>query len=312
MVRRISVGLGIMGFPFSNAEAYWRWVDLAEATGVDSIWQTDRLISREPFLECMTALAALAGRTRRLKFGMNVLSLAQRDPVLVAKQCATIDMLSGGRLLPAFGVGSDRSPEWNAMNLDPKTRGARTDEALEIIGRLWREDKVDFAGKHYHLTGATIAPKPVQPDLPMWIGGSSPAAIRRTARFGTGWQGGAENPELTAQVITAIKAALKETGRAIDEDHYGAGFPFWFGTADDPGVAKTLAAYKALGLTDPLSYFAIGDADTIVGRIAAYIEAGISKFILRPMGRDDDEIIAQTERLIGEVIPAVASRWPKA
>jgi probable F420-dependent oxidoreductase len=301
-----------MGFPFSNAEAYWRWVDLAEATGVDSIWQTDRLISREPFLECMTALAALAGRTRRLKFGMNVLSLAQRDPVLVAKQCATIDMLSGGRLLPAFGVGSDRSPEWNAMNLDPKTRGARTDEALEIIGRLWREDKVDFAGKHYHLTGATIAPKPVQPDLPMWIGGSSPAAIRRTARFGTGWQGGAENPELTAQVITAIKAALKETGRAIDEDHYGAGFPFWFGTADDPGVAKTLAAYKALGLTDPLSYFAIGDADTIVGRIAAYIEAGISKFILRPMGRDDDEIIAQTERLIGEVIPAVASRWPKA
>ena len=311
MGRRISVGLGIMGFPFSGAEAYWRWVDLAETAGVDSIWQTDRLISREPFLECMTALAALAGRTRRLKFGMNVLSLAQRDPVLVAKQCATIDMLSGGRLLPAFGVGSDRSPEWNAMNLDPKTRGARTDEALEIIGRLWREDKVDFTGRHYHLTGAAISPKPVQPDLPMWIGGSSPAAIRRTARFGTGWQGGAENPELTGQVIAAIKTALAENGRAIDEDHYGAGFPFWFGTADDPGVAKTLAAYKALGLADPLAYFAIGDADAIVTRIAAYIDAGISKFILRPMGRDDDEIIAQTERLIGEVIPAVAARWPK-
>ncbi|HEX4508245.1 MAG TPA: LLM class flavin-dependent oxidoreductase [Alphaproteobacteria bacterium] len=312
MGRRISVGLGIMGFPFSNAEAYWRWIDLAEAAGVDSIWQTDRLISREPFLECMTSLAALAGRTRRMKFGMNVLSLAQRDPVLVAKQCATIDMLSGGRLLPAFGVGSDRSPEWNAMNLDPKTRGARTDEALEIIGRLWRGDKVDFAGKHYHLTGASISPKPVQPDLPMWIGGSSPAAIRRTARFGTGWQGGAENPEMTGQVIAAIKAALKETGRTIDEDHYGAGFPFWFGTPDDPGVAKTLAAYTALGLADPLAYFAIGDAEAIVSRIAAYIDAGISKFILRPMGRDDDEIIAQTERLIGDVIPAVAARWPKA
>src|SRR6201996_3369413 len=180
MGRRISVGLGIMGFPFSNAEAYWRWVDLAEAAGVDSIWQTDRLISSEPFLESLTSLAALAGRTRRLKFGMNVLSLAQRDPVLVAKQCATIDMLSGGRLLPAFGVGSDRSPEWNAMNLDPKTRGARTDEALEIIGRLWREDKVDFAGKHYHLTDASIPPKPVQPDLPMWIGGPPPPRHPRT------------------------------------------------------------------------------------------------------------------------------------
>jgi probable F420-dependent oxidoreductase len=311
MGRRISVGLGLMGFPFSGAEAYWRWVDLCEESGVDSIWQTDRLISNEPYLESLTSLAALAGRTRRLKFGMNVLSLGQRDPVLVAKQCATIDMLSGGRLLPAFGVGSDRSPEWATMNLDPKVRGAKTDEALEIIRRLWVEDKVDFAGKHYQLTGATISPKPAQPDLPIWIGGSSSAAIRRTARFGTGWQGGAETPEVTGQVISAIKAALLGTGRTIDEDHYGAGFPFWFGTPDDPGVAKTLSAYRALGLADPLAYFAIGDTEAIVERIATYIDAGISKFILRPMGEDDAEIIAQTERLIAEVIPEVARRWPK-
>ena len=311
MGRRISVGLGLMGFPFSGAEVYWRWVDLCEASGVDSIWQTDRLISSEPYLESLTSLAALAGRTRRLKFGMNVLSLGQRDPVLVAKQCATIDMLSGGRLLPAFGVGSDRSPEWAAMNLDPKSRGARTDEALEIIRRLWADDKVDFTGKHYQLTGATISPKPVQPDLPIWIGGSSPAAIRRTARFGTGWQGGAETPEVTGQVIQAIKAALTEAGRTIDEDHYGAGFPFWFGSPGDSGVAGTLATYRALGLADPLSYFAIGDTEAIVDRIATYIDAGISKFIMRPMGGDDAEIIAQTERLITDVIPEVARRWPK-
>jgi probable F420-dependent oxidoreductase len=311
MGRRISVGLGLMGFPFSGAEAYWRWVDLCEDSGVDSIWQTDRLISTEPYLESMTSLAALAGRTRRLKFGMNVLSLGQRDPVLVAKQCATIDMLSGGRLLPAFGVGSDRSPEWTAMNLDPKVRGAKTDEALEIIQRLWTEDKVDFAGKHYRLTGATISPKPVQPDLPMWIGGSSPAAIRRTARFGTGWQGGAETPAAAGRVVTGIKAALADTGRMIDEDHYGAGFPFWFGVQDDDGVAKTVDAYRALGLSDPLSYFAIGDAEAIIARIAAYIEAGISKFILRPMGRDDAEITRQTEVLIRDVVPRVSARWPK-
>src|SRR5437660_4265107 len=141
----ISVGMGIAAFPFADARGFWRWVDLCEAGGVDSIWQSDRLIGTVPALECISVMAALAGRTRRMKFGMNVLSLAQRDPVLVAKQCATIDMLSGGRLLPAFGVGSDRSPEWTAMNLDPRTRGAKTDEALEIIGRLWREDRVDFA-----------------------------------------------------------------------------------------------------------------------------------------------------------------------
>jgi probable F420-dependent oxidoreductase len=300
-----------MGFPFSGAEAYWRWVDFCEESGVDSIWQTDRLISAEPYLETLSTLAALAGRTRRLKFGMNVLSLAQRDPVLVAKQCATIDMLSGGRLLPAFGVGSDRSLEWEAMGLDARTRGARTDEALEIIRRLWAEDRVDFEGRHYRLTGATISPKPVQPDLPMWIGGSSPAAIRRTARFGTGWQGGAEPPAKTAEVVAGIKAALKETGRAIDEDHYGAGFPFRFGSERDPEVAPTLELFRKLGLADPLGYFAIGDAGTILDRIAAYIDAGISKFILRPLGEGDADLMAQTRWLVAEVLPEVTRRWPK-
>jgi hypothetical protein len=138
---------------------------MCEAGGVDSIWQTDRLVSRTPILECMATMAALAGRTRRLRFGMNVVSLALRDPVLLAKQCATIDVLSEGRLLPAFGIGSPLGPEWVALDIDTKTRGRRTDESLEIIARLWRDESVDFAGKYYRLNGASISPKPVQPDL---------------------------------------------------------------------------------------------------------------------------------------------------
>ena len=102
----IAVGLGVMDFPFSSADAYWRWVAMCEDGGVDSVWQTDRLVSEKPFLECMSAMAALAGATKRLKFGMNVVSLGLRDPLLLAKQCATIDMLSNGRLLPGFGIGS--------------------------------------------------------------------------------------------------------------------------------------------------------------------------------------------------------------
>src|SRR5258708_1734747 len=137
----VAIGLGLMEFPFADAAGYWRWVDLCEAGGVDSLWQTDGLVSREPILECMTAIAALAGRTRRLKFGMNVVSLGLRDPVLVAKQCATIDVLSEGRLLPAFGVGSPLAPEWRTPNLDTKTRGRKTDEGLEVITRLGREDE---------------------------------------------------------------------------------------------------------------------------------------------------------------------------
>ena len=311
MPRNVAIGLGLMEFSFSGVGGFWRWVDMCEAGGVDSLWQTDRLISREPILECMSVMAALAGRTRRLKFGVNVLSLALRDAVLVAKQCATIDFLSEGRLLPAFGIGSPLGPEWRTLNLDTKTRGRKTDEGLEIIGRLWREETVDFEGVHYHLSGASISPKPVQPDLPMWIGGSSEAAIRRTARFGTGWQAGAETPDQVTGVIAGIRAAAAAEGRAIDDDHYGAGIPFRFGRADDPGLDRLFEAYRKRTGRDPLRYFAIGDAHAIVERIAGYVAAGISKFILRPAARGDEEMLSQTRRLIDEVLPLVAARWPK-
>src|SRR5271155_4917818 len=223
MPKNVAGGGGARGVPFSGGAAPCRWGALCEAGGVDSIWQTDRLVSPTPFLECMSVMAALAGRTRRIKFGVNVLSLAMRDAVLVARQCATIDFLSDGRLLPAFGIGSPLGPEWTTLNLDTKTRGRKTDEGLEVIRRLWSEDKVDFEGVHYHLSGAQCLPKPVQPDLPMWIGGSSEAAIRRTAKYGTGWQAGPETPEQARVVVAAIQKAAAEEGRTIDEDHYGAG-----------------------------------------------------------------------------------------
>ena len=304
----VAIGVGLTEFPFAGAAEYWRWVDLCEAGGVDSLWQTDRLVSRQPILECMTAMAALAGRTRRLRFGMNVVSLALRDPVLLAKQCATIDVLSQGRLLPAFGIGSPLGPEWQALNIDTRTRGKRTDEALEIIARLWREDSVDFAGTHYRLAGASISPKPVQPDLPMWIGGGSEAAIRRTARYGTGWQAGGETPAQAGKIVAAIKRATAEAGRSIDEDHYGAGFPFYFGSARDSVVPAAMAAYEKRTGRDPQHYFAIGDERAIFDRVAEYVDVGVAKFILRPIG---DDIIGQTRRLIEKVLPLVEARWPK-
>jgi probable F420-dependent oxidoreductase len=307
----INVGLGLMEFPFSGVREYWRWVDLCEAGGVDSLWQTDRLLSREPMLECMSVMAALAGRTRRLKFGMNVVSLALRDPVLLAKQCATIDVLSEGRLLPAFGIGSPRGPEWAALHIDTKSRGRRSDEALEVIGRLWREESVDFVGEHFRLTGANILPKPVQANLPIWIGGGSQAAIRRTARLGTGWLGGPETPAETRNIVAGIRAALEDTGRTIDEDHYGASFPFHFGRAADGLLERPMQAYETRTGRDSRGYFAIGDADAIVSRIAEYIDAGVSKFVLRPAVTGDEAVMSQTQQLIEEVLPAVARRWPK-
>ena len=308
----IAVGVGLMEFPFDTMDGFWRWVDLCEQGGIDSIWQTDRLVSRAPILECMTALAAIAGRTRRIKFGVNVVSVAMREPVLLAKQCATVDALSQGRLLPGFGIGSPRGPEWTAMHLDPGTRGRKTDEALEIISRLWSGEKLDYAGRHFQLTGAQIAPLPVQPDLPMWIGGSSEAAVRRTAKYGTGWQAGAETPETVGQMIAAIREASAAAGRPVDDDHYGAAFAYRFGGSDDPGVAKVMDQYKARTGRDARDYFAMGDAQVIMQRLASYVEAGASKFILRPAADGDTDMYAQTKRLIVEVLPLVAARWPKS
>jgi probable F420-dependent oxidoreductase len=311
MARNIAGGIGIMEFPFDTVAGFWRWVDLCEAGGIDSIWQTDRLVSRAPILECMTALAAIAGRTKRIKFGVNVVSVAMREPLLLAKQCATLDMLSSGRLLPGFGIGSPRGPEWTAMHLDPTTRGRRTDEALEIIARLWSGEKLDYAGKYFQLTGAQIAPLPVQPDLPMWIGGSSDAAVRRTAKYGTGWQSGAETPETVGKVIAAIKTAVVAAGRSIDEDHYGAALAYRFGSWEDPGMARLAEAYETRTGRDAREAFAIGDADLIMTRLTEYVDAGACKFILRPVAQGDAEMYGQTKRLVEEILPRMAARWPK-
>ena len=116
----VRVGMGLADMPFEGPDGFWNWIDMCETGGVDSIWQTDRLISDDPMLECMSVMAALAGGTKRLKFGMNVVSVALRDPLLLAKQCATVDFLSSGRILPAFGIGSNFSPEWKATSMPTK------------------------------------------------------------------------------------------------------------------------------------------------------------------------------------------------
>ena len=303
----VSAGLGIANFPFDDVPGFWRWVRLCDEGGVDSLWQSDRLISREPMLECMSLMAALAGATRRLKFGMNVASLGWRDPVLMAKQCATIDFLSQGRLLPAFGVGSLLSKDFTATHTDTKRRGKRTDEALDIMTRLWRDEQVDFAGKCFTLEGAAISPRPVQNPLPLWVGGSSEAAIDRTARFGTGWQAGIETAAEIAPVIAAIKERCRKYDRTIDEDHFGAGFAYRFGSKDEPASQRYVEALTARLGRNAEGYFAIGDADTIMERLDEFRRAQVHKFVLRPIAFGTGEMFAQTERLIEEVLPRVAA-----
>ena len=301
----IGVGMGLASLNFSSAEGFWRWVRMCDEAGVDSIWQTDRMVSREPILECMSMMAALAGATKKIKFGMNVASLGIRDPLLIAKQCATIDYLSGGRLLPAFGLGSNRSPDWKASGRPTKGRGKRMDEALEIISRLWVEEKVSFEGEYYQYENATISPRPVQDPLPLWIGGSADAAIERTGRWGTGWQAASESPERTGEVVALILAAAARYGRPMDKDHFGAGFGVRFGSWDDQPVQRAAKAYETLTKKDPRQGLAVGGAAEIMARIESFERNGISKFILRPIGAGDDDMMAQSQRIIDEILPEI-------
>lgn len=309
MTTRLGIGFGI--FPFSSSEAFWRWVDQCEESPIDSIWLSERLVGRQLFLEPLTALAALGGRTRRLKFGMNATVLPLRDPLMLAKQCATIDYLSGGRLLPVFGVGGDTAPEFEAIGQDTRGRGSRSNEMLDLVTRLWSEDNVTFEGKYYHYKNVTIEPKPKQSPLPAWIGGSSDAAIERTAKYGTGWlSGSAQTPAQISRVIMAIRERSAELGRPIDEDHYGAGVSYRFGGWDEPAVQQAVAQLQQRNPgVDPRAMMAVGGPEEVLELVQVLRAVGVTKFVMRPIAASDEEMREQT-RVLAETVVPTAHKMP--
>jgi probable F420-dependent oxidoreductase len=171
-------------------EATIRECERAEAAGFDSVWLGEHHNSAILHPTPLIRLAAIASRTRRLRLGTGVLLLPLYHPLAVAEEAAMVDVISGGRLV--LGVGAGYAPEeFAAFGVPIKERGSRMDEAVPLLQRLWTEDKVTHAGRHYQLTGATVAPRPVQqPRPPIWIAGWVEPAIRRAARLGDAWLGG--------------------------------------------------------------------------------------------------------------------------
>ncbi len=306
-MNKIRLGFGLVNYPFEDGRGFFRWVEMLEAAGVDSVWQSDRLISTDNYLESLSALAALAGCTERIKFGMNAIVAPLRDPLVLAKQCATIDFLSGGRLLPMFGVGYPKAAEWAATGRTSEHRGSRANEMFELLARLWSEESVDYEGRFYQYRNATIAPRPVQQPLPLWIGGNSDAAIRRTARLGSGWIGGIASPAEVERAITGIRAEAARVGRHIDDDHYGASLAYRIGSANDAAVVNS-PFVKRTGIGEDMDLnplFAIGSSDDVIARLRDYIAVGASKFVLFPIASGEADMIAQTRRIIDEVKPAI-------
>jgi len=164
-----------------------------EEEGFDSVWATDHIIMpstlREPYgelLEPLVTLTYVAARTEKLKLGTSCVVLAQRNPILVAKQAAALDVFSNGRVILGLGAGWAEQ-EFGFLNADFHGRGKVMDEGISLMKALWRDDVIDFEGDSFHVKDALFLPKPVKKDIPVWIGGNGPTAVRRTIRLGDGW-----------------------------------------------------------------------------------------------------------------------------
>lgn len=164
-----------------------------EECGFDSVWATDHVIMpvelREPYgqlLEPLTTLAFIAAKTSSIRLGTSILVITQRNPILAAKQAATLDVFSGGRVILGLGAGWAEQ-EFGFLNMDFPGRGKAFDEGIGLLRALWSREVVDFEGEYYKVKGAVFLPKPVRMDIPIWIGGNSPRAIKRAAALGDGW-----------------------------------------------------------------------------------------------------------------------------
>lgn len=172
--------------PVVQPEVLWPLVDDIEAGGFDSIWVTDRTIAATPWLDSLTMLAAVAARARRCAVGTSVLVLARRNPVYAAHALATVAHLAPGRVIAGVGLGGLEPAEYEVAGVPLGKRAPLTDEYISLIRRLWTEELVGHAGEYCSVAGAGLKPLPKQV-IPVWVGGSSPAALARAGRLGDGW-----------------------------------------------------------------------------------------------------------------------------
>ena len=185
---RIGIGLGAWPFGPITPASVLDFIDRCEALDIDSLWLSDRIAGRDDIMEPVTFMAFMASRLRNMMFGTSVIVLPVRHPVVLAKELATLDLLSGGRLLPAVGIGPPTSDDFRATGIEQAGRGRRTDEAIRLMKRLWTEDSVTFEGEYYSIQDISVTPKPAQVGgPPIWIGGRSKAAYRRAGTLGDGW-----------------------------------------------------------------------------------------------------------------------------
>jgi probable F420-dependent oxidoreductase len=301
---KIRIGIAVGQWPIKNAdpEAILDLVDYFESLDVDSLWVSDRLVSAGLILEPIAFLSYIAGRLRKMKLGTSTLVLPTRNPIVLAKELATLDFLSRGRLFPAIGLGGEESKDLQAIGVAKKERAGRTDEMIVLMRHLWTEDSVTFNGKFFTVEDITIMPRPWQKGgLPIWIGGRSEAALRRTGRLGDGWLVSSVSPVEVDAGITSIRAYAAEAGRQVPEDHYGVLIPFYFAANADKAHEVADRSIRPRADMPVAEFTAFGTPDQVRAKVQSYIAAGATKFIMRPCGPFADWR-KQVGTLAGEVI----------
>jgi probable F420-dependent oxidoreductase len=197
---------------------------LAERLGYDSLWTGEHVVvpsprvepspmePEEPILDPLVALAHLAAHTERILLGTGVIILPQRNPLVLAKQVASLDVLSGGRLILGIGVAY-LEPEMSAIGVPMEGRGSRADEYLAAMRSIWEDDAPAYHGKYVDFEGVDAYPKPVQRPLPVVVGGHSERAFLRAARHADGWYGFLVGLRAMAEYREGLRAAIERTGR---------------------------------------------------------------------------------------------------
>lgn len=278
---RVGFGLGTRSHTH-DGERFVALVEDLERLRFDSLWVSDRISGEAP--DPVVAMAVAAARTTRLKFGMSVMVLPGRNPAVVAKQLASLDRMSNGRLLPAFGLGAVDAVEHQAFGVRRDDRARIFDEALPLIRRLWSGEPVDHHGERFHLEGVRVLPRPVQDPIEVWLGGVAPSELRRVGRLGDGWLPSFCTPDEVHAGWEVVTRVAADHDREIDPEHLGALIAY----ADDE-IPAPLAAFVQRRRPElaPDDVIPVG-LPALVERIERFVEAGASKFVVLPLAEPDD------------------------
>lgn len=302
---KIGVGFSISRAGIPGPDEICAFAERVEELGLDSIWPSDHVVSRQPSLDVACLMAMFAARTKRIKMGPSVLSLPARDPIHVAKTFASLDHLTGGRrrVIMAVGLGGDPR-ECTVSGIPESERGARMREGVEVMRKLWSAPNVTHQGRFYRFENVTIEPRPVGGRLDVWIGGQSDLALKRVARYGDGWMPSFITAREFAAGMSKLTGYGAELGRTIEPGEAGV-LLLTHVSRDAEGareVARKLLKRAPIPQEALDERSAIGTVEEVVARLRAFVDAGCTKFVLFPVAAAGD-LIPQIELFGTEILP---------